>query len=133
MRGRVVVRVDDAERDIADAVGRVVVGDVAGRDEADARLVEAALAELLSERRALARRQKAEDAVGLEVGDHLQEGREVAAPERRADLADELATVWQELALEELLGVDAGPVVGNERDGPLDAALGRQSAMGTVT
>ena len=44
MRGRVVVRVDDAERDVAHVVQLVVVSDVAGRDQLDAGLVEPALA-----------------------------------------------------------------------------------------
>ena len=73
------MRVDDAERDVAHVVELVVVGDVAGGDQLDARLVEAALAELLHERRALARRQEAEHRVGLQVGDLLQERREVGA------------------------------------------------------
>ena len=125
VRGRVVVRVDDAERDVAHVVELVVVGDVAGRDQLDARLVEAALAELLHERRALPRRQEHEHRVGLQVGDLLQERREVGAAQRRADLAGDLAAVQLELALEELLGIEPGAVVGDERDDLLDLVLRR--------
>ena len=85
MRRRIVVRVDDAERDVADVVELVVVGDVAGGDQPDARLVEAAFAELLHERCTLARRQEDEHGVGLDVGDLLQKGREVGGAQRRAD------------------------------------------------
>ena len=115
MRRRVVVRVDDAERDVAHVVELVVVGDVAGGDQADARLVEAALGELLHERRALARRQEDEQRIGLGIAHLLQHRREVGAAQRRAQLVEHLAAVEPELAVEELLGVEAGAVVGDQR------------------
>ena len=118
MRRRVVVRVDDADGDVAHVVELVVVGDVAGGDQAHARLVEAALGELLHERRALARGQEHEQRVGLGVGHLLQHRREVGRAQRRAQLVHHLAAVQAELALEELLGVEAGAVVGDQARSP---------------
>ena len=107
VRRRIVVRVDDAEGDVAHVVELVVVGHITRGDQLDARLVETALAELLHESGALSGGQEEEHRIGLQVGDLLQERREIGALQWRADLADDLAAIERELALEELLGVDA--------------------------
>ena len=88
VRGRVVVRGDDAERHVAHVVEDVVVGHVAGGDQLDAGLVEAALDELLHELRADAGGHEHEQRVGLGVGHLLQEGREVGVAQRHAQVLD---------------------------------------------
>ena len=82
---------DDAERDVADAVEDVVVDHVAGADQLDARLVEAALDELLHELRADARGHEDEERIRLGIGDALQEGREIGIAQRHADALDRAA------------------------------------------
>ena len=66
-----------AERRIADVGEKVVVGHVAGADQLDPRLVEAALDEFLHEDRALTRRHEDEHGVRRVVLYPLQEWREV--------------------------------------------------------
>jgi hypothetical protein len=64
----------------------VVIGDVAGRDQLDAGLVEAALDELLHElRRRAPDGTKTKSASGLASRDALQEGREIGIAQGHAD------------------------------------------------
>ena len=112
-----------AERRIAHVGELVVVGDVAGGDQADARLVEAALGEFLHEGRALAGRQEDEQGFGRVVLHPLQERREVGGLERRADLLDDLAAALLEHVAEPFLGVVAGAVVGDQRHDLVDVVL----------
>ena len=83
--GRVDVRGHRAEHGVAHAVQQVVVGHVAGADQLDAGLVEAALGVLLHEGAALAGGHEHEDGIRLGVGGALQERREIRVGERHLD------------------------------------------------
>ena len=98
VRGRVVERRDDADRRRAHALEQVVVGHVAGADQPDAGLLQAALVELLHHREALAGRHEHEQRVGLRVLRALQERRVVRVAQRRADRLDDLAAARLETA-----------------------------------
>jgi hypothetical protein len=78
------VRRDRIQRHVAHPVEDIVVRHVPGRDEPDAALVEPALDELLHELSADTRGNEHEERIGLEVGDLLQEGREVGVLQRHA-------------------------------------------------
>ena len=108
------MRGDRAERRIADVGEEVVVGHVAGADQLDARLVEAALDEFLHEDRAEAGRHEDEHRVGRVVLHALQERREIRVLQRHADLLRDLAAALLEGLAEPFLRVDAGTVVGDD-------------------
>ena len=123
VRGRVVERRDDADRRRAHALEQVVVGDVAGADEPDAGLLQAALVELLHHREALAGGHEHEQRVGLRVLRALQERRVVGVAQRRLDRLDDLAARRLEHRHERLFGVEPRAVVGDHRDDALDLVL----------
>ena len=114
---------DDADRGIADVGQQIVIGDVAGGDQLDARLVEAALGELLHEGGARARGDEDEHRVGRIVLDALQEGREIGVLQRHADLLHHRAATLGEHVAEPLLRVAAGAVIGHQRDDLVDVVL----------
>ena len=65
------------DRRVAHSRQQIVVGHVAGPDQLDAGLVQAALGELLHEGAALTGRNEDEDGIRFGVGGALQERREV--------------------------------------------------------
>ena len=120
----VVERRVDAERRVADRVEDVLVGQVAGGDDPDAGLREAAIGEALHERdRFGAGRQEQEDRVRLRVLDLLQVRREVRVLHRHAHLADDLAARRGEGLLELAFRVVAGTEVRDQRVDLLDLVL----------
>ena len=96
-----------AEHLIAHGVELVVVGEVAGADDLDPRLVQAALGELLGEDAGLRAREIDERRVRIDVADALQERREVGIGERNADRFDDLSAELGEALLERGLGFGA--------------------------
>ena len=127
VRGRVVVRGDDAERDVAHVVelSSSVTSPVAiSRMPA---LSRPRSANCFMNGRARARGHEHEQRIGLGIAHLLQERREVGVAQRHAQLVEHLAAVELELVLEGLLGVDARAVVGDQRHDLLDAVLGAPS------
>ena len=102
------MRGDGAQRGIAHAVEQIVVHDVAGADDPDAALVEAALGKLLHEIAALPARHEHEHGVGPGLLHALQERREVGIHQGHLDLLDDLAAGRGEARLEELQRIVAG-------------------------
>ena len=86
---RIHVRGDGAERGIPHVVEQVVVHDVAGTDDPDAALVEAALGKLLHEIAALAAGHEHEHGVGFGILHALQERREIGIHQGHLDLLDD--------------------------------------------
>ncbi len=124
MRGRVVEARDETERPLAHRLQHAVVGQVAGADQLDTRLLQTALLVPLDEGDRLApRRDEHEHRLRLRVLDSLQIRREVRVLQRRAHAVDHLAAGGLERLHECALGVDAGTVVGYERVGALDPVL----------
>ena len=119
------VRRHGAEGGVADVGEKIVIGDVAGSDQLDARLVEPALDELFHEDGAEARRHEHEHRVRLVVGHALEERREVRVLQRHADLLGDRAAALFEGVAEPFLGVDARSVVGDDGDDLLDPVLER--------
>ena len=112
MRGRIVVRRDDAEHDVALPRQLVVVGQIAGADDPDIGLVEPALDELARERAALLAGEIDECSVRREVAHALQERREVRIGERHLQFLDHLPAAGREGVDERGFGLRAGrPVV----------------------
>ena len=125
MRGRIGVGRGDAENAVAHRVERFVVERVAGADDLHAVLDEPAVEHLPHELARLRRRHEQHQRVGLQVLGLLQERRELGRRERRAQLVDDLAAELFEARLERVLRIEAGTVVGDERDGGLLAVLRR--------
>ena len=114
-----------AERRVAHAGEKVIVGHVAGADQLDPRLVEAALDEFLHEHGALAGRHKDEHRVRRVVLDALQERGEIRILQRHANLLLDRSAALLEGLREPFLGVDAGAVIGDKGDDLLDPVLQR--------
>ena len=125
MSRRIVMGGHRAERRIADIGEEVVVGYVAGADQLDPRLVEAALDELFHEDRALTGRHKYKHGVGRVVLHPLQKRRKVRVLERYADLFRNRAALLLERIGKPSLGIDSGSVVGDDGDRFLDPVLDR--------
>ena len=116
----------DTHRRFAEGVEDVLVGKVAGGDDAHARLRQAALREALDETdRLRARWQEQEQRVGTSIAHPLQEGREVRVADRHAHLADDLAAGGSERLLELCLGVLPWPEIGDQRVDALQLVLRR--------
>src|SRR5215471_19109597 len=93
------MRRDDAEHLIAHLIELVVIGEIAGTDHLDVRLVEAAFGELFGEDSRLRAGKVDERRIGREIADTLQERRKVGVGERDAHLLDDLAAAWLKLAM----------------------------------
>ena len=125
MHRRIVVRGDDAEHGVGHAGEFVVVGEVAGADDADRRLVHAALEELLGEQAGLEARKINEQRIGLVVARPLQERREIGIGERHPHGFDDLRAALGDALLERGFGFEARRPVVDDGDDPLGAVLDR--------
>ena len=114
-----------SDRRVAHGGKQVVVGHVAGPDQLDAGLVEAALGELLHEGAALAGRHEDEDGIRLGVGGALQERREVRIGERYPDRLGDGTAGCLEAFGERFLRVEARRIIGDDGDDLLDFVLRR--------
>ena len=124
MRRRVKVSGHRAEHDVAHVVQGVVVGEVAGTEQPDPRLVEPALDELPHQRGRLTGRDEHEKAVGRRVARPLQERCEIRVLQRNSQRFDHLPTRPGKAVLEEGLGIVAGSEIGNHADDFLHAVPG---------
>jgi hypothetical protein len=84
VRGRVMERRHDTDRDRSHAFEQVVVDDVAGADHADAGFLQAAVVELLHHRGSFPRRDEHEERIRLRVFRALQERRVIGIAQRHA-------------------------------------------------
>ena len=124
MRCRVVVRSDHAIGHFAHAVQNIVIGDVAGTDQLDARFVHAALGELLHQRSTCARGHEHIDRIGLQITYFLQEWGKVGVAHGHAQGVEHLAAIEDQAVLEVLFCIDAWAVIGHQSHNFLDAIVG---------
>ena len=118
------VRGDNAQRHVTHAVEDVVIHHVTRADQADARLVQTTLVELLHHLSANARWHEDKQRVRCQVTHLLQERGEVGAAHGHAQRVEDLPAIKEKPVLEGALRIQARAVVRHQGHHLLDAILG---------